>query len=167
MNIIRLYLDKLIPLYKERWAIFGITLTVYFIRIFYISSHYLMTYVLSIYLLHALISFLTPKEENIPDPFENFEDDVYIPQTIDDEFRPFMRRLPEYDFWCVCMKLVALALFITLFPFFDIPVNVPILVIYFLVMVLLTVRNMYRHMKKYQYNPFVSNKEVYSVAREY
>ncbi|KAG0434747.1 Protein RER1 [Dictyocoela muelleri] len=166
MNIIRVYLDKLIPLHRERWLIFAFTFIFFFARIIYISSHYLITYILSIYLLHALISFLTPKEDNIPDPFENFDDDVYIPQTIDDEFRPFMRRLPEYDFWSLCMKLVLLALFFTFLPFFDIPVNVPILVIYFIIMVILTARNMYRHMKKYQYNPFISNKEVYSVDKD-
>lgn len=161
MKIIRIFSDKLVPMYKERWLIFFICLITYFIRIIIIESHYLITYILSIYLLHALIGFCTPREESIPDPFENFDDDVYIPQTIDDEFRPFLRRLPEYDFWSICMKLISICFITTFFNIFDVPVSLPILILYFIFMVILTIRNLYKHMKKYQYNPFFNNKEKF------
>lgn len=156
------YLDRTAPKKIERWIGFGVLLVFFFIRVLVIQSHYLVTYILSIYLLHGLIGFCTPQEENIPDPFDNVDDeDVYVPQQVDDEFRPFMRRLPEFDFWWIAIRLVALAFFTTFFNFFDIPVFAPILIIYFILISLLTAKNLYRHMKKYNYNPFVSGKETF------
>lgn len=155
------YLDRTAPQKMWRWVGFIILLVLFFIRIFIIQSHFLVTYVLSIYLLHGFIGFCTPQEETIPDPFDNIDDDVYIPQPIDDEFRPFMRRLPEFDFWYLSVRLVSLVFFLTFFEIFDIPVFVPILIVYFLLISLLTAKNLYKHMKKYKYNPFLSGKETF------
>ncbi|KRH94192.1 Golgi proteins involved in ER retention (RER) [Pseudoloma neurophilia] len=155
------YLDRTAPQKMGRWIGFAVLLVLFFLRIIIIQSHFLVTYVLSIYLLHGLIGFCTPQEESIPDPFDNIDDDVYVPQQVDDEFRPFMRRLPEFDFWFLAVRLVLLAFFTTFFDLFDIPVFVPILVIYFLLISLLTAKNLYRHMKKYNYNPFLSGKETF------
>jgi len=44
-----------------------------------------------------------------------------------EEFRPFMRRLPEFKFWLSTMKSTLIAFFCTFFEFFDIPVFWPIL----------------------------------------
>ncbi|KAK1350890.1 Rer1-like Golgi ER retention protein [Hamiltosporidium tvaerminnensis] len=160
--ILKTYFDRIVPMKRERWTFFGIVLFLFVLRIAIKRTHYLITYCLAIYLLHGLIGFCTPKEENIPDPFDNFEDDVYIPQTIDDDFKPFMRRLPEYSFWLMSIRLVMLALMGTFFGFLDIPVYAPILVVYFIVISFLTARNLHRHMKKYKYDPFRSFKEVYN-----
>lgn len=96
------YLDKTAPKKIERWVFFCCFIFLYSVHILYIQTHYLVTYITSIYLLHGLIGFCTPQEESIPDPFDNIDEEVYIPQTVDDEFRPFMRRLPEFDFWWLC-----------------------------------------------------------------
>lgn len=165
MNLFALfqtYLDRVTPFKLYRWLVFFIIFAIYFLRVFIISRYYLITYCLAIYMLHGLIEFLTPKEENIPDPFENFDDDVYIPQNVDDdEFRPFIRRMPEFNFWLFSMKLVILAFFSTFIGLFDIPVYVPILVIYFIAISGLTARNLYKHMRKYRYNPFFVAKDQY------
>lgn len=160
------YLDRTAPKKVERWTALGVLLTAYFIRILLIQTHYLVTYVLSIYLLHGLIGFCTPQEESIPDPFDNIDEEVYIPQTVDDEFRPFMRRLPEFDFWWLAVRLSLLAFFTTFFDLFDIPVYAPILIIYFVVISMLTAKNLYRHMKKYNYNPFYIPKESYKAGND-
>ncbi|EJW04654.1 hypothetical protein EDEG_01145 [Edhazardia aedis USNM 41457] len=160
-TIIQIYLDKLAPMKKERWVFLILFMILYFLRIIVIQQFFLITYCVSIYLLHGLIEFLTPKEENIPDPFDNFEDDVYEQTTLDDEYRPFIRRMPEYKFWMFCMQLIGTAFMCTFFDFLDIPVYVPILIFYFIVIAALTAKNMHRHMKKYKYNPFFKAKDVY------
>lgn len=153
-SLLQSYLDRSTPFKLYRWLFFFAAFSIYILRILILSRFYLITYCLSIYLLHGLIEFLTPKEENIPDPFENFDDDVYIPPDADDEFRPFIRRMPEFNFWLFSIKLVLGCLFLTFFGLFDVPVYVPILVIYFLIISGLTVRNLVKHMRKYRYNPF-------------
>ncbi|KAM0688139.1 retention in endoplasmic reticulum protein 1 [Conglomerata obtusa] len=160
-NLTQIYLDRITPYKRERWIVFFILFVAFFMRILIIQRFFLICYCLSIYLLHTLIEFLTPKEENIPDPFENFDDDVYIPQSIDDEFRPFIRRLPEFNFWLLSFKLVGFSFLATFFDFFDIPVFVPILVFYFILIVCITAKNLYKHMKKYQYNPFYTAKDSF------
>lgn len=160
------YLDKTAPKKLERWVFFSLLLVLYFVRILYIQTHYLVTYVLSIYLLHGFIGFCTPQEESIPDPFDNVDEEVYIPQAVDDEFRPFMRRLPEFDFWWLAVRLVLVSFLTTFSSLFDIPVYAPILMIYFIIVSILTAKNLYRHMKKYNYNPFYIAKERYKPSNE-
>lgn len=160
-NLQQIYLDRITPYKKERWIFFSVIFLIFFVRIFIIQRFFLITYCLSIYLLHSLIEFLTPKEENIPDPFENFDEDVYIPASLDDEFRPLIRRLPEFNFWYFSTKLVCISIFTTFFDLFDVPVFAPILVFYFILILCLTIKNMYKHMKKYKYNPFKSAKDAY------
>jgi hypothetical protein len=163
-NLIQIYLDKVVPYKRERWVAFALLFSMFFLRIVFIRAFYLITYCLSIYLLHGFISFCTPREEGIPDPFENFDNDVYIPQTIDDEFRPFIRRLPEFDFWLFATKLVLLSFFATFFSIFNIPVFAPILFFYFVIVACLTAKNLYKHMRKYKYNPFFASKNSYKVS---
>ncbi|KAM0675913.1 retention in endoplasmic reticulum protein 1 [Gurleya vavrai] len=160
-TLFQIYLDRITPYKRERWIAFSLLIAIFILRIVFIQQFFLLTYCTFIYLLHSLIEFLTPKEENIPDPFENFDDDVYIPQTIDDEFRPFIRRLPEFDFWLKSLKLMLSAFFMSFFELFDVPVFVPLLIFYFILICCLTARNLYKHMKKYKYNPFNTPKESF------
>lgn len=61
----------------------------------------------AIYLLNLLLAFLQPKfdpslEADIAaDEIEEGGPDSQpvLPSATDDEFRPFIRRLPEWDFW--------------------------------------------------------------------
>lgn len=49
-------------------------------------------------------------------------------------FRPFSRRLPEFQFWLSSQKGLLMAFGMTFFNLFDIPVFWPILLIYFIVL---------------------------------
>ena len=54
---------------------------------------YIITYALGIYNLNLLLGFLTPQvDPELEGPT--------LPSQREDEFRPFVRRLPEFKFWC-------------------------------------------------------------------
>ena len=60
----------------------------------------------AIYLLNLLLAFLQPKfDPSIQDDImaddmeEGGDDPTPLPSSRDDEFRPFVRRLPEWQFW--------------------------------------------------------------------
>jgi hypothetical protein len=53
-----------------------------------------------------------------------------LPSKSDEEFRPFVRRLPELKFWWSSLKALLLGLGATFFPMFDVPVFWPILLLY-------------------------------------
>ena len=66
----------------------------------------------AIYLLNLLLAFLQPRfdpslqEDLLADEIEEGADPVSpLPSQRDDEFRPFVRRLPEWQFWCVLCLL--------------------------------------------------------------
>ncbi|KDN43791.1 Rer1-domain-containing protein [Tilletiaria anomala UBC 951] len=72
----------------------------------------------------------------------------------EDEFRPFIRRLPEFKFWLSASQAILISLFCTFSSIFDLPVYWPILVVYFLLLFVLTMRRQIQHMIKYRYVPF-------------
>jgi hypothetical protein len=63
----------------------------------------------AIYLLNLLLAFLQPRfdpalqEDLVADEIEGGggEGGSMLPSQRDDEFRPFVRRLPEWQFWYV------------------------------------------------------------------
>jgi len=57
-----------------------------------------------------------------------------------EEFRPFIRRLPEFKFWLSATKATLLALLATTTRATDIPVYWPILLVYFFTLFGLTMR---------------------------
>lgn len=61
-----------------------------------------------------------------------------LPTKEEDEFRPFVRRLPEFKFWYSATKAVAIGFFCTWFAMFDLPVFWPVLVVYWLILFCLT-----------------------------
>ncbi|KAL7413473.1 Rer1 family-domain-containing protein [Mrakia frigida] len=72
----------------------------------------------------------------------------------EEDFRPFIRRLPEFKFWLQATRATVISLALTLTRAADIPVYWPILLIYFLTLFGLTMRRQLRHMIKYKYIPF-------------
>ena len=65
----------------------------------------------AIYLLNLLLAFLQPKfdpslqDDLMADEIEEGGEPITpLPSQRDDEFRPFVRRLPEWQFWCVNTK---------------------------------------------------------------
>lgn len=151
------YLDRLVPLPLVRWAIACGMLLLYWLRVWALEGFYIVTYALGIFLLHLLIGFLSPLE----DPDEG----PSLPTSDSDEFRPFQRRLPEYKFWYAVCKAIALASGATLFPFFDVPVFWPILLIYFIVLFFITMKKQVQHMIKYKYIPCDWRKKTYYKSR--
>lgn len=106
-------------------------------------------------MLNLLMGFLSPKV----DP--EIEDGPTLPTRGSDEFRPFVRRLPEFKFWYSITKAFTIAFMMTFCPLFDVPVFWPILLFYWLILFILTMRRQIQHMIKYKYVPFSFGKQRY------
>ena len=65
---------------------------------------------------------------------------------------------------CYCryssIKAVLIGFLITFFPIFDVPVFWPILLMYWLVLLFVTMKRQIKHMIKYRYIPFSLGKKV-------
>jgi len=133
------------------------------LRIVLSQGWYIVCYGLAIYLLNLLLAFLQPKfdpslqDDLLADEIEeggSEQNAPVLPSQRDDEFRPFVRRLPEWQFWLSSTRATLVSLFCTSSEVFDVPVYWPILVIYFCVLFALTMRRQIQHMIKYKYIPF-------------
>ncbi|KAI8612733.1 retrieval of early ER protein Rer1 [Chytriomyces sp. MP71] len=147
------FLDQTTPYYKERWASTGVLFLLYVVRVWLIAAYYIVTYSLGIYLLNLFLAFLTPKFDPAMEG-DNEDDGLALPVKAEDDFKPFIRRLPEFKFWYWATRGVATAFLCTFFPIFDVPVFWPILVIYFLILFGLTMKQRIKHMMKYKYLPW-------------
>lgn len=87
-------LDKSTPHASARWAAWGVLLLLYMLRVYFLAGFYIVTYGLGIYNLNLLLGFITPQV----DP-EQEHDGLALPTKSDQEFKPFIRRLPEFKFW--------------------------------------------------------------------
>lgn len=95
-----------------------------------------------------------------------FQNDGNVPQD-GNEFKPFFRRLPEFQFWYSSTNATLIALFLTLFSFFDIPVYWPVLLFYFIILFVLTMKKQIQHMVRYRYVPFTIGKQKYKQNQGY
>ena len=96
-------------------------------------------YSLGIYLLNLFLAFLQPKFDPSITEGDSLEDgEPTLPQKNDEEFRPFIRRLPEFKFWHSATRAIAIAFVCTWFGIFNVPVFWPVLVIYFIILFSLT-----------------------------
>ncbi|XP_022843728.1 protein RER1A-like [Olea europaea var. sylvestris] len=149
-------LDKSTPYVLYRWIAFLFIAFVYLLRVYLIQGFYVVTYALGIYILNLIIGFLSPQV----DP--EFSDGPTLPTRGSDEFRPFVRRLPEFKFWYSITKAFCIAFVLTLFSIFDVPVFWPILLFYWIILCMLTLRRQIQHMIKYKYVPFSFGKQRYN-----
>lgn len=159
----QLFLDKISPHWKARWTFSLVTLMVFMARVVIAEGWYVICYALAIYYLNLLIGFISPKV----DPGMGLGDDEdsvgpMLPTNANDEFKPFIRRVPEFKFWISGTKATLLSLFLSLFDIFDVPVFWPILLIYFIVLFACTMRQQIRHMIRYRYVPWDSGKKKYA-----
>jgi len=155
----RQLLDRIVPHPVYRWSATGGILFLFMVRIFTAQGWYIVCYALGIYLLNLFLGFLQPKfDPSVQDDLmaDEIEEGGIPLQTSpkDDEFRPFVRRLPEWKFWLSATYATILALFCSFSEAFDIPVYWPILVVYFCALFALTMRRQINHMIKYKYIPF-------------
>ncbi|ESQ50906.1 hypothetical protein EUTSA_v10022825mg [Eutrema salsugineum] len=137
------YLDKTTPHAVNRWIGTLVMAGIYFLRVYYVQGFYIITYALGIYVLNLLIGFLSP----LVDPeLDDTSDGPMLPTKGSDEFKPFIRRLPEFKFWYSMTKAFFIAFVMTFFSFFDIPVFWPILLCYWIALFALTMRRQISHM---------------------
>uniref|UniRef100_A0A8C0LN63 Protein RER1 n=1 Tax=Canis lupus dingo TaxID=286419 RepID=A0A8C0LN63_CANLU len=132
---------------------------VYMIRVYLLQGWYIVTYALGIYHLNLFIAFLSPKVD--PSLMEDSDDGPSLPTKQNEEFRPFIRRLPEFKFWHAATKGILVAMACTFFEAFNVPVFWPILVMYFIMLFCITMKRQIKHMIKYRYIPFTHGKRTY------
>ncbi|RXK35998.1 hypothetical protein M231_06712 [Tremella mesenterica] len=127
------------------------------------AQWYIVCYALAIYILNLFLAFLQPRfdpslaadlaaddvEEGAPGlPGSETKSPGGLRGLMngfsaggeDEEFRPFIRRLPEFKFWYSSTRATAIALLCTITRATDVPVYWPILLIYFLTLFGLTMR---------------------------
>eukprot|EP01038_Epipyxis_sp_PR26KG_P014197 gene14197-19050_t len=149
-------LDKSSPHTVARWIGFLVAFSLYFLRVYLLNGWFIVTYGLGIYLLNQFIGFLSPQF----DPEDDL--DSGLPVRDSDEFRPFARRLPEFKFWYSCIRAVFTSFLMTFFEIFDVPVFWPILLMYFIVLFVITMKRQIKHMIKHRYIPFSFGKTKYA-----
>lgn len=99
-----------------------------------------VAYALGIYLLNLFLAFLQPKF----DPNETSDNDMedgqvgILPTKQDEEFKPFIRRLPEFKFWYWATRAIVVAFVCSWFEIFNVPVFWPVLVMYWMILFVLT-----------------------------
>ncbi|CAI6004875.1 unnamed protein product [Closterium sp. NIES-64] len=153
------FLDKSTPHYGYRWIATLVIALIYTIRVFFLHGYYIITYGLGIYMLNLLIGFLSPQVD--PEA-----EGPVLPSKGNDEFKPFIRRLPEFKFWYAMTKAFLVAFTMTFFPIFDVPVFWPILLMYWFTLFVLTMKRQIRHMIKYKYVPFSFGKQKYKGGKK-
>ncbi|KAF4621348.1 hypothetical protein D9613_000849 [Agrocybe pediades] len=166
-------LDRWTPHVLYRWLSTAGLLVVFLLRIVLSQGWYIVCYAHAIYLLNLLLAFLQPKfDPSLNDDLmadeieEGGEVTSPLPSQRDDEFRPFVRRLPEWQFWLSSTRATIIALLCTTSEVFDVPVYWPILVVYFFTLFALTMRRQIQHMIKYKYVPFdIGRKARYGGAK--
>eukprot|EP00189_Rhodosorus_marinus_P008448 CAMPEP_0184754910 /NCGR_PEP_ID=MMETSP0315-20130426/44872_1 /TAXON_ID=101924 /ORGANISM="Rhodosorus marinus, Strain UTEX LB 2760" /LENGTH=294 /DNA_ID=CAMNT_0027234355 /DNA_START=507 /DNA_END=1391 /DNA_ORIENTATION=+ len=145
-------LDATTPLVMQRWVGIGALFLIFLVRILYIQAYYIVCYVLCIFVLNQLIYFLQPKDyASLTD--STTSEEPALPTKLD-EFRPFVRRLPEFKFWYSITKAVLLAILATFNPVFNVPVYWPVLVVYFFLLFFVTMRRQFMDMKRFKYVPW-------------
>lgn len=157
------YVDKTVPYVTYRWIGFTVLLLVFMCRILFAQGWYIICYGLGIYLLNMFLGFLTPKfDPSLEQDLQNEDMEEGLPVSQSEEFRPFIRRVPEFKFWLNATRGVAVSIVLAFIPWFDIPVFWPILVFYFVVLFALTMRRQIQHMIRYRYIPFDIGKKKFS-----
>ena len=89
-------LDQSVPHTAARWAVFSAVVVLYTVRVMLLKGFYIVTYGIGIFNLNLVIGFLTPA-------FDPDQDAPTLPTT-EQEFKPFVRRVPEFKFWCAARR---------------------------------------------------------------
>lgn len=106
---------------------------VYLLRVIISRKYVAITYFMYIYILSSFLQFISPK---------NKSDITELPTTLKDqgEYKPYQRQLPEYAFWLKYVQAHCICLVLTLFPFLNLPVYAPMLIIYCLILTIVFLR---------------------------
>lgn len=149
------FLDKLHGKTLQRWIFTSILACIFLFRVLFFQGWYIVTYTLGIYVLNLFILYLSP----MIDP----EEEQQVRSSADDSgmFKVFIRRLPEFLFWYYFTRALIVAVILTFSRIFDIPVYWPILLIYFIILFIFTMRKQILHMYQHNYLPWTQNKPSY------
>ena len=164
--------DKLVSYRKARWYVIICLTLIYLIRLFLTKGYQALTYCIGIHFLNSFIGFISP----IVDPEEdsiNFDTTStsastttaatsYLPQSNSEEFKPFQRKVKEFHLWEAMFYTLVVSNIATFFPVFDIPVYWPLLLFYFVVVFVLTMKHQIKQMMKYNYLPWDVGKVQYN-----
>ncbi|KAK4269523.1 hypothetical protein QN277_022670 [Acacia crassicarpa] len=156
------YLDRSTPHTLERWLGTLALAAIYVLRVYYVRGFYIVSYGLGIYIMNLLIGFMSPQV----DPELEILDGASLPTKDSDEFKPFVRRLPEFKFWYAITKAFCIGFLMTFISVLDVPVFWPILLCYWVVLFILTMKRQIMHMIKYKYVPFSIGKRRYSGKKQ-
>jgi hypothetical protein len=152
---LQVLLDKAAPWVTVRWLVWLALTLLFALRVWWLKGFYIVAYALGIFNLNLLLGFLSPQvDPALEGPT--------LPSKGNDEFKPFVRRLPEFKFWYSSAKAILLGFAATYFAAFDVPVFWPILLLYWLVLFFLTMKRQIRHMIKHRYVPFSVGKRTYA-----
>ncbi|GAB7363066.1 hypothetical protein MBLNU230_g3358t1 [Neophaeotheca triangularis] len=165
-RIYQAYLDKSVPYTAYRWIATGLIFVAFALRIVLAQGWYIVAYSLGIYLLNLFLAFISPKFDPSLEADQDMEDGQpsTLPTKNDQEFKPFVRRLPEFKFWYSATKAICLGFACCWSQIFNLPVFWPVLVVYWLILVFLTMRRQIQSMIKYRYVPWDFGKTKYSGA---
>lgn len=107
-----------------------------------------VAYSLGIYLLNLFLAFISPKFDPGLESAEDMEEGSSgdLPTKSTDEFKPFVRRLPEFKFWHAATRAIVIGFLCSWSEIFNLPVFWPVLVVYWLILVVLTMRRQIQHM---------------------
>merc|ERR1711981_968355 len=131
-KIYQSYLDKSTPFIAYRWIGTGVLFIAFGLRIVYAQGWYIVAYSLGIYLLNLFLAFISPKFDPSLEQDQDMEDGVpageasSLPTKNDQEFKPFVRRLPEFKFWHAATRAIALAFMCCWSEIFNLPVFWPV-----------------------------------------
>jgi len=158
------YLDKSTPYKTYRWIGTGVIFLMFGLRIFFAQGWYIVAYSLGIYLLNLFLAFISPKFDPGLETAEDMEEGSSgdLPTKSTDEFKPFVRRLPEFKFWHAATRAIVIGFLCSWSEIFNLPVFWPVLVVYWLILVVLTMRRQIQHMLKYRYVPWDFGKKNYA-----
>ncbi|KAI5242354.1 retrieval of early ER protein Rer1 [Aureobasidium subglaciale] len=166
-NLYQSYLDKSTPYKTYRWIGTGVVFAMFGLRIFLAQGWYIVAYSLGIYLLNLFLAFISPKFDPGLESAEDMEEGSSgdLPTKSTDEFKPFVRRLPEFKFWHAATRAIVLGFLCSWSEIFNLPVFWPVLVVYWLILVVLTMRRQIQHMLKYRYVPWDFGKKNYAATK--
>ena len=150
--------DRLILYRRSRWISLLSLIILYAFRLVLGGSYYVVTYCTAIFFLNQFLLFLTPLNADTED---EFSDNPVLPIHSQGEFSPFMRKLGEFKLWRNLFLGMAVAVICTFIPSLNVPVAMPVLVIYFIVLFIITMRKQIGHMMKHGYIPFDLGKQKY------
>lgn len=155
---LKLRLDSIFLKFKPyvlyRWIAVTLLAALFITRMLVTKKFYAVGYVAGMYIINSLILFVSPKL----DPEEYGET---LPSGLSDSNRPFIRKLPEFDFWKTLFLTTLISNILALFPIFDIPVYGPLLFLYLLLVFIVSFQSRIVHMIKHHYLPFNIGKQTY------